>query len=223
MPLPASNPELRHVLRANFAGLDLDVAALEDVAVPLRRLPSGRTLFAQGQPMRAFYAVLSGEIEARFIESDGAVSVLEHVQAPRLFGLAAFAAERPASYEAVARSSSRVLVFDAIAYDLLINRLPGFAKALLREFAQRHDSTLQLLEAARHQSAAERFNLALVQLARERATEAPDAQGWQHVNATQAELAAVANLSRQTVNQLLRQASTGGRVKSGYGRLWIRR
>ena len=38
----------------------------------------------------------------------------------------------------------------------------------------------------------------------------------------QAELATLANLSRQTVNQLLRQAVAEGRLRSSYGRLWIR-
>ncbi|QPF71781.1 Crp/Fnr family transcriptional regulator [Roseateles sp. DAIF2] len=212
------------VLAANFPGLRPAEAALRRRLLPLlslRRLARGRTLFAQDQPTRAFYAVLAGEVEARFTGLDGTVSVLEHVQAPKLFGLAAFAAGRPASYEALARQGSRLLVFGAEAYALLMDELPGFARALLQEFAGRYDDMLRLLEASRHRPAEERFALALAQLARERGG-AADAEGWQAVAATQAELAALANLSRQTVSQLIGAAEAAGRLRRGYGRLWIR-
>jgi CRP-like cAMP-binding protein len=215
--------ELHQVFRTNFPRLSLPIALLPRLLplVSVRRLARERTLFAQGQAVSAFYAVLSGEMEARLTGFDGASSVLEHVRAPRLFGLAAFAADRPSTYEAVARSSCRVLVFGPAAYQLLMDEVPGFARALLSEFAGRYDDMLRLLEASRHRSAEERFSLALAQLVRERAEGAPDVQGWQTLRATQVELAALANLSRQTVNQLLRAGVAEGRLRSRYGRLWI--
>jgi len=216
---------LRAILTANFPDLRPDPALLDRVAplAPLRRLARGRTLFAQGQATAAVYAVAAGEIETRFIGHDGQVSVLDHVPPPRIFGLAAFVTGQPSSYEALAREPSQVLAIGEPAYRLLMDELPGFARALMREFALRFDTTMRLLEAARHRSAAERFSLALAQLANsERGRGAPDAQGWQPIAATQAELAALANLSRQTVNQLLRQAVADGRLRSSYGRLWIR-
>ncbi len=97
--------------------------------------------------------------------------------------------------------------------------MPGFARALLAEFARRYDGTLRLLQAARHQSAAERFSLALAQLARERGR--PAGPGWREVTATQAELARLAHLSRQTVNELLQAAQADGRLRLARGRLWL--
>lgn len=211
------------VLAANFPGLSLDPGLRERLRPLLRlqRLARGRTLFAQDQVCPAFYAVVAGEIEARLTGQDGEVSVLEHVQAPRLFGLAAFATGRPAGYEALARRPSRLLVIGPAAYTLLMDEQPGFARALLREFALRFEGNLRLLEAARHRSAEQRFALALAQLARERG-HAADAEGWQALAATQAELAALAHLSRQTVNQLLSAAVARGELRRGYGRLWLR-
>lgn len=211
------------VLAANFPGLSLDPGLRERLRPLLRlqRLARGRTLFAQDQVCPAFYAVVAGEIEARLTGQDGEVSVLEHVQAPRLFGLAAFATGRPAGYEALARHPSRLLVIGPAAYTLLMDEQPGFARALLREFALRFEGNLRLLEAARHRSAEQRFALALAQLARERG-QATDAEGWQALAATQAELAALAHLSRQTVNQLLSAAVARGELRRGYGRLWLR-
>ncbi|WP_422010255.1 Crp/Fnr family transcriptional regulator [Roseateles sp.] len=217
----AHNDTPRRVLDANFPDLALPaaVAARLPALVHCRRLASGRSLFVPGHRPTAFYAVAAGEIEARFTGLDGTVSVIEHVGAPRLFGLAAFAAGQPTEYEAVARGASEVLVIGREAYVLLMDEMPGFARALLAEFARRHDGTLRLLQAARHQSAAERFVLALAQLARERGRAAGD--GWLEVTATQAELARLAHLSRQTANELLASAEAAGRVRRGRGHwLW---
>lgn len=221
----ASADELACVLRGNFPQLALAPAQLLGLQglMPVKRLTLGESLFAQGQRTQAFYAVLQGEIGARLAAADGHVSVLEHVRAPRLFGLAAFVTGQPSNYEAVAQRASRVLVFGPAAYRYAMDELPGFARALMREFALRYDGTLRLLEAARHRSAAERFELALAQLARERgAGQAPDGAGWLSFRATQAELAALANVSRQTANQLLRAAAAAGRLRLAYGRLAVR-
>jgi CRP/FNR family transcriptional regulator, cyclic AMP receptor protein len=216
------NP-LAQALGANFPQLRLNAAQLERLAMllPQRRLAAGGLLFAQGQASRAFYMVAEGEIETRFTALDGRVSVLEHVAAPRIFGLAAFVSGQPCSYEAAASAPTRLWLIDAAAYRYMMDELPGFARALLAEFARRYDGTLRLLEAARHRPAPERLALALQQLQRERG-EPADAQGWVSLRATQAELAQLANLSRQTVNELLRQALEQGRLRKHYGRLWLR-
>lgn len=209
---------LRRVFEANFP----DVALPASVATLLtrKRLPDGRSLFMQGQRPTAFYAVMGGEIETRFTGVDGTVSVIANIRPPDLFGLAAFAAEQPSEYEAVARGASEVLVIGRPAYTLLMDEAPGFARALLAEFARRFDGTLRLLHAARHQGAADRFTLALAQAARERGVPAGD--GWTEVRATQAELAQFAHVSRQTANELLAAAEAAGQVRRGRGRWWWR-
>ncbi|HEY8877249.1 MAG TPA: Crp/Fnr family transcriptional regulator [Roseateles sp.] len=209
------------LLGASLPGLDLPaaVAARLPALLARRRLSAGRSLFVQGQRTTAFYAVASGEIETRFTGADGTVSVIDHIGPPRLFGLAAFAAGLPSEYEAVAHGACEVLVIGREAYALLMDEVPGFARALLAEFARRFDGTLRLLHAARHQGAAERFALALDQLARERGR--PVGDGWTEVVATQAELARLAHLSRQTANELLGAAEAAGQVRRGRGRwLW---
>lgn len=222
-----SSPNLAEALARNFpqlAPLDAALQARLTPLLPLKRLGSGALLFAQGQPTLAFYMVAEGKVEARFTALDGRVSVLEHVGPPRIFGLAAFVTGKPSTYEVLATAPSRLWVIGAEAYRLLMDEVPGFARALLAEFAGRYDGTLQLLEAARHRSAAERFAMALRQLQRERGEPGDgDGEGWTGMRATQAELAALANLSRQTVNELLRQAVQEGRLRSRYGRVWIKK
>lgn len=213
---------LWHMLDANFPGLALPPAVARQLPalVPLRRLARGRSLFVQGQRTQAFYAVASGEMEARFTGVDGRVSALEHFGPPRLFGLAAFASGLPSEYEAVACRPSEVLVIGHEAYRLMMDSAPGFARALLAEFARRFDVTLQLLQAARHEVAADRFSAALTQLARQRGR--PAGEGWVEVAATQTELAQLAHVSRQTANELLAAAEATGQVRRGRGRWWWR-
>lgn len=216
--------ELQRLLQGNFSQLALKPAALQALAalVAQRSLRRGSILFAQGQPVQAFYAVQRGEIETRFGAPDGSVSVLEYVQPPNFFGLSAFAAGLASRYEALASKASRLWVFGPEAYRYLMDEVPGFARAMLAELSRRYDGTLHLLEASRHSGAAERMQLALAQLRRERAQGEVDADGWLALAATQAELAALANVSRQTINQLLRQAVSEGRLRHRYGRLWVR-
>jgi CRP/FNR family transcriptional regulator, cyclic AMP receptor protein len=193
--------------------------------VPLcrvRRLPRGHVLFTQGQPTPALFGTLSGEMEIRFSTMDGDTSVVEHVPPGRLFGLSSFASGRPSTFEALATRPTRVLALGSAAYGYLMDDVPGFARALMREFAQRHHGALRLLEASRHRSPMERLSLALEQLARTGRAGTADGTGWHRVRCTQAELAATAHLSRQTVNSLLGELASAGRVRKAYGGVWVR-
>ncbi len=187
----------------------------------LHKLARGGVLLAQGQPTPALFGLLAGEIAIRFTTVDGDVSVIEHVPPGRLFGLSSFASGRPSTFEALATRPTRVVAFGPAAYQYLMDEVPGFARALMREFAQRHDGALRLLEASRHRSAMERLSLALDQLMRTGRGGEIDAHGWRFVRTTQAELAALANLSRQTVNSLVGELATQQRLRVVYGGLWL--
>lgn len=212
---------LRSLLAANFPQLIVppDAPALA-AALPhcrVRRLAAGATLFAQGSTGMALYGVVDGELALRFSAVDGAVSTIELAGRQRLFGLAALAGRAPSSYEAVAQRASQVLVIGRPAYECLMDGLPGFGRALMQEFAQRHDGTLRMLQASRLQSASERLSLALLQLCDAGRAEASDGSGSRLVRTTQAELAALAGLSRQTVNEWLRRMAALGRLQTVYG------
>lgn len=212
---------LRALIAANCPGLPLPAEPPAfDAALPhcrVRRLAAGATLFAQGAPGTALYGVLDGEMELRFGAVDGAVSTIELAPPLRLFGLAALACGQPSSYEAVARRPSQVLVIGRGAYEALMDGLPGFGRALMREFAQRHDGALRMLQASRLQSAPERLSLALAQLRDAGRAGAVDDEGWILLRTTQAELAALAGLSRQTVNEGLRRLAAQGHLQTAYG------
>jgi CRP-like cAMP-binding protein len=211
---------LHSVLSANFPQLDLlpDQPQLHAVAphCRVRCLTGGATLFAQGSA-GALYGVLSGEMAMRFCSVDGEVSVIEIAPRPRLFGLAALAGGQPSSYEAVAHKPASVLVIGEPAFVQLMDGLPGFGRALMREFALRHDGALKLLQASRLQGAGERLSLALHHLIRAGRVSVPDSEGQVLLRTTQAELATLAGLSRQTVNEWLQRMARRGHLQPVYG------
>ena len=187
-----------------------------------RRLAAGATLFAQGDPTPALFGVLAGSIESRFSNAQGQQSVVENVEAGHTFGLASFVTGLPSTYEALALEPTRLLVIGPAAYAWLMDEVPGFARALMREFARRYDGTLKLLEAARHRGAEERLCIALQHLRREgRATPAGGGR-WTMV-LTQSELATRANVSRQTANEWLAQWAARGWIVRRYRSLEIAR
>jgi CRP-like cAMP-binding protein len=187
-----------------------------------RKLAAGATLFAQGDATAALFGVLSGSVETRFSNAQGDLSVVANIEPGRTFGLASFAAGLPSAYEALALAPTRLLVIGPAAYAWLMDEVPGFSRALLREFARRFDGTMKLLEAARHRGAEERLCIALQHLRQEgRAT--PVRAGLWTMALTQSELATRANVSRQTANEWLAQWAARGWVSRGYRALEIRR
>ena len=188
----------------------------------VRRLAAGATLFAQGSVSPALFGVLQGAVEVRFSGAQGQLSVVSHVEAGRTFGLASFVTGLPSAYEALVLEPTRLVVVGRAAYEWLMDDVPGFGRALLREFARHFDGNLKLLEAARHRGAEERLCLALQHLRREgRAT--PVGPGPWTMQLTQSELATRANVSRQTANEWLAQWAARGWIARRYCGLEISR
>jgi CRP-like cAMP-binding protein len=212
------SPEVLALLQANFPEVHWQGPGVEAAAghLRVRRLARGATLFSLGERSPAFYGVLSGAIETRFSTAAGHASVVASVEAPYTFGLASFVSGLPSSYEAVATTPARLLVIGPAAYRCLMDGVPGFARALMREFARRFDATMHLLEAARHRGAGERLCLALHHLRHEGRAGAQGPLGPWTMRLTQSELAARANVSRQTANEWLAACAARGWLVQRY-------
>lgn len=221
MPDISTTAQVLAALRECLPGLPAAPAALTGSLPPLRRrtLAAGQTLFAQGQRTQAFYLLEQGSLALEIGHHEGAASLLSELAGPALLGLAAFVTARPSSFEARATSPSTVWAIGDAPYALLMDHWPGFARALMRRFAEHFDGNLRLLGAARHAPAGERLAQALDTLAHEQAAPV-DADGWCQLIVTQAGLAQRAGVSRQGTNAWLRAQQREGRVVLGYG--WVR-
>ena len=218
------SPEVRALFDLNFPDVAWSPAqwAGAESRLRTRRLAAGATLFAQGDATPALFGVLAGSVESRFSNAQGQLSVVENVEPGYTFGLASFVTGLPSTYEALALEPTRLLVIGPATYAWLMDEVPGFARALMREFARRYDGTLKLLEAARHRGAEERLCIALQHLRHEgRAT--PAGAGPWTIQLTQSELATRANVSRQTANEWLAQWAARGWIVRRYRALEIQR
>ena len=223
--MPATLHDLVALLEANCPGGTWTAAqrrALES-RVRVRRLATGATLFAQGSVSPAMFGVLSGEIEMRLSTAEGHGSVVERAPAGRLFGLASFVTGAPSSYEAVAIAPTRVAVFGPAAYDWLMDEAPGFGRRLMKHFATRLDGTLRLLARSRHDGSEARVAAALQQLRQEGRVVAGGRVGPWDVAVTQAGLAELAGVTRQTANEWLAAWAEKGWVTTAYRRLVVHR
>ena len=218
------SPEVRALFDLSFPDVRWSERQWADAESRLRtrRLAAGATLFAQGDVTPALYGVLGGSIEARFSGAQGQWSVVENIGPGRTFGLASFVAGSLSAYEALALEPTRLLVIGPAAYAWLMDEVPGFARALLREFARRFDGNLKLLEAARHRGAEERLCIALQHLRSEGRAAPVRADLWT-MRLTQSELATRASVSRQTANEWLVQWAARGWIVRRYGVLEITR
>ncbi|HJV60869.1 MAG TPA: Crp/Fnr family transcriptional regulator [Albitalea sp.] len=220
---PDVEAALRQVLSANFPALGdsrrVIAAAAADCRV--KRLARLGVLLTQGRPTPALFGMLEGEVEVRFGTPEGGASVVQVLPPGRLFGLSSFVSGRGSTFDAVATRPSRVLAIGPRAYATLMDEWPGFARALMHELACRHDHALRLLEASRHQDAPRRLVAAIEALERDGRADAPQRDGRRLLRASQAELAAVASLSRQTVNELVARWAREGRVSTVYRGLWL--
>ena len=152
--------------------------------------------------------------------ADDGVSVLEHTWPGQLFGLASFVAAHPATYEALATQPTRLVVFSDAAYVLLMDTVPGFGRALLgrglSQWSPAPDDEYHLgFYAAQAVDLLDQLGIAQCHWL---GTSMGGAIG---LRGTQAGLAELAGLSRQTVNELLAQLVQQGRVRRAYGRLWL--
>lgn len=223
----ADGDALVALLEANCPGGAWTDAQRRTLAARARvqRLAAGATLVAQGGRSPAMFGVLAGELDLRFATEDGSGSVVERAGPGRLFGLASFVTGAPSTYEAVAVSPARLAVFGPAAYDWLMDEVPGFGKRLMRHFATRLEETMRLLARSRHERSDVRVAEALARCRAQGRAQAlgDERRGPWAVAVSQSELAALAGLTRQTVNQCLARWAREGWIEPAYRRLVVHR
>jgi CRP/FNR family transcriptional regulator, cyclic AMP receptor protein len=204
-------------LRASLPGLDAPPASLAKLLATRRRkrLTAGQVLFGQGQRMQHGFVLGRGRLRLEMGNARGQRSALDALPAPAFFGLAALLTQRPSRYEAQALEASEVWPIDRTCHAALMQGWPSYTDALMLRLAEGFDGNLGLLASARHAPLGERVREAL-----QRLPGLHEGSGWQRAAITQTELARLAGLSRQGVNQWLREAQREGRAELGYG--WLR-
>jgi CRP/FNR family transcriptional regulator, cyclic AMP receptor protein len=188
-------------------------------AATLRALPAGTTLFSRGDEPSGIYAVLDGAIRVSGVADSGKESLLIFTEPPSWFGEIAVFDELPRTHDAVAETASLVLHLPQAELHRILAREPAWWRDLGRLVANKLRLAFLVIEETAVMTPAARLARRLVFMT-EGYGEWYD-RSRRVVSIRQEQLAMMLNLSRQTVNQLLKELEARGLVRLAYGEIEI--
>jgi CRP/FNR family transcriptional regulator, cyclic AMP receptor protein len=185
----------------------------------LRALSAGTTLFSRGDEPSGIYAVLDGAIRVSGLAESGKEALLLFTEPPSWFGEIAVFDELPRTHDAVAETDSLVLHIPQGELHGILAREPAWWRELGRLVASKLRLAFLVIEEAAVMTPAARLARRLVFLT-EGYGEWYD-RSRRVVSIRQEQLAMMLNLSRQTVNQLLKELEGRGLIRLAYGEIEI--
>lgn len=181
---------------------------------PVRRFSDGQFVQYQGDPGDAFWAVIEGNVLVGRYAEDGAFTAFAILGPGDLFGELAFFTGVPRQVDAIASGPARLIAIDRPLLRMLMTADIGWAELLLRSLGRQLAVALDIIDAERRLSTADR-------LARLLAAMAGDAPDGVTVRATQQQLADLLGVSRVTLGAALRELTARGLVARGYGHIRV--
>jgi CRP-like cAMP-binding protein len=220
MRRPAADP---HGIAGRSAWFMSLPAALRAQLLQHARLKSfrrGSWLYVQGDPPRGLWAVVEGEISFSKM-APGGHEIVYHVGGPGFwFGVFGVISGLPLNMAVTALSDARLLFVPRKAVDDIIEREPRYAVKLLRLTFSRASELIDLVSEITRPSPRARVASRLLLLQR---TEAEHA-GGRPVNAlrvSQAQLASMTALSRQSVSRAVGELHVARAVEPGFRQITI--
>ncbi|HUL82448.1 MAG TPA: Crp/Fnr family transcriptional regulator [Gammaproteobacteria bacterium] len=219
----ASTRTAKAVLQKNILFRGLSEAALERIAsiATRRHYSKGAVIFAQGQPGDALFAVITGQVRISATGVGGQEVFLNIMEPGDAFGEVAVMDGLPRTAGASALDDTSLIVIRRADFLQLLEREPKLAIHLLKLLCERLRWTSALVEETAFLAGPARLAKRLLILAslHGRSTSV----GELELRISQADLARFLNISRQIVNQNLREWQRSGWVDLGNSRIVIRR
>jgi CRP/FNR family transcriptional regulator, cyclic AMP receptor protein len=211
----------RAVLRSNLLFRRLAPDTLDRVAAIAvrRRVPRNTTLFAQGDPGDALYAVLTGQVRIVASTADSRVVFLNLMEPGDTFGEIAVIDGGRRTASAVTVVDSELLRIGRADFMALMAGEPALAVHLLQLFCQRLRWTSELLEETALLDLPARIARRILRLA---VDHGDPGTGGTALRISQGELANFLSVSRQIVNQHLQDWRKRGHIGLARGRIVIR-
>jgi CRP/FNR family transcriptional regulator, cyclic AMP receptor protein len=185
----------------------------------LRRIGAGQRLFARGDPPDGLYCVLEGAIRISSVSDEGKEALLTMIEAPHWFGEIALFDGRPRTHDAVAEGPAELLHIEQKALLAVLDDNPAWWRELALLLTQKIRIAFLVLEENALLPAAGRLARRLVNMA-EGYGEWKD-RSRRIIAVPQEQLALMLALSRQTVNQILKQFEAQGVLRLGRGGIEI--
>jgi CRP/FNR family transcriptional regulator, transcriptional activator FtrB len=133
----------------------------------VQRVPTGVTLFEQGDPADFLYILIEGAVELRADDGAGHEALVEVVQPVDSFILAAVVTDAPLLMTARTLTRSRLLLLPAATLRSELCEQPALALMLLASLAGQYRGLVRQIKALKLRTSAERIGCYLLSLARE--------------------------------------------------------
>lgn len=185
----------------------------------LRRVGGGQRLFARGDPPDGLYCVLEGAIRISNVSDEGKEALLTMIETPHWFGEIALFDGLPRTHDAVAEGPAELLHIEQKALLAVLDDNPAWWRELALLLTQKIRLAFLVLEENALLPAAGRLARRLVSMA-EGYGEWKD-RSRRIIAVPQEQLALMLALSRQTVNQILKQFESQGVLRLGRGGIEI--
>ena len=128
--------------------LDQDVVAAIQACMQIKGYSAGTTVYHYGQQADNIYQIVSGEVQANHVDSEGR-EILYHVMVTGdCFGEVAVIDDAPRAQTTVARVDSQLAVLKRKDYERLSVQYPAINQVLLKQQCQRLRMAFGLLETA---------------------------------------------------------------------------
>jgi CRP/FNR family transcriptional regulator, cyclic AMP receptor protein len=217
-----AHPSLLRLLRRGAWFADLPVPQQEAIvrSSVLRAYKKGRVISLEDSAPKGIFVVLEGRV--RVVRTlAGGDEALFHVGEPGYwFGEYAVVAGKRTLVTVMADTDTRVLMLSKTRFDRMIAAEPRFYKGFASLMADRYALLLRLL--------AEAHLLAPEDRLRGRLLEAMDYSQREHIrpgpvslNLSQSDLAGMIGVSRQTLNELLKNLQAEGLIEVGFRRIRV--
>ncbi|MDF9620749.1 Crp/Fnr family transcriptional regulator [Pseudomonas entomophila] len=183
-----------------------------------RELAPGQCLFQRGDAPCGLYAVLDGAMRVGAVSSEGKEALLTLVETPNWFGEISLFDGQPRTHDAFAEGATRLLWIPQAPLLQWLDREPRHWRELALLMSHKLRWVFVALEQQSLLAAAPRLAHRLLQIAEGYGER--DVPQWR-LQLSQEQLALMLSLSRQTINQILRNLEQAGVVRLGYGEVEI--
>ena len=170
----------------------------------------GEIMLAAGEPVKGWYAVLSGLVKLQSSTSQGRVSAFIGVPDGEWFGEGSTLKTEPRRYDVIALRDTQLLCLPRAQFDELLADCLPFNHFLVAHLNRRLGQAMAIIEAGRLRAPEQRVALYLSHVFW---------QGRRRLVLSQEELGHLAGLSRQTVNRALKSLERRGLVSLEFGRV----
>ena len=201
-------------LLARLTGPDLRALASHG---RVRRYTSGTTIFREGDRGDSLHVVIEGSVRVTVVSVRGEEATVALLGPGEFVGDLALLDGLPRSANAVASQPTKTLMVTRDDFRRWLTERPKASLALLEALSQRVRRTDEVLADLTFLDLPKRLSKRLVALSAGRGAGGTG----ESVRITQAELASMLGVSRESVNKQLKEFERRGWVRLGRGNIWV--